>query len=557
MLGTLSRRGRIYDDKYEALEEVGRGSFGVVWRGRDNRLARDVAIKLLERSSTSERAPTRFLREARILASLEHPNIVPVYSFGEQDGELFFVMKFVEGSDLSWHRHARERTPAAVTALLAPVADALDYAHGRQVVHRDLKPANIRITPEGRPVLIDFGIAQAAGLGRLTRPNTMLGSPHYMSPEQTSGQTAGAASDQYTFAVILYEMLTGRRPFEGETPMAVLYEHVNTTPPPPTRFNPDLSGETEEAVLRGLSKEPDDRYPSCTELLLATGLLPSIESTISATAVRAVQTDDLEKSDELRVRLLVVEDELTDYLIVERQLQGAEAGNFTCRNVTRLGDLFLALREPTDAILLDLGLPDSQGIVTLKRAREMAGELPIVIQTASDDDGLARQALQAGAQDYVVKGHTHGRALARALQFAVARHRIIGGDGSEALRCGVTGLPNRVLFEDRLRVELARAARDDEAFGIARLSLGSVAPPRLGRVADALRAALLPWETAAHLGDRELVLLLPADGGGVDGRLSEVLEAIRGALSDAPAVRSARLVGREDVQGALDAVGLS
>ena len=318
-----------------------------------------------------------------------------------------------------------------------------------------------------------------------------------------------------------------------------------------------MSTETEEALLRGLAKEPHDRYPSCTELLLATGLLPTLESTISATAVRAVQTGDLEANDEPRVRLLVVEDELTDYLIVERQLEGADAGNFSCRNVTRLGDLFLALREPTDAILLDLGLPDSQGIVTLERAREMAGELPIVIQTASDDDGLARQALQAGAQDYVVKGHTHGRALARALQFAVARHRIIGGDGSEALRCSLTGLPNRVLFEDRLRVELARAWRDSEAFGIARLSLGSVSPPRLARVAEALRAAMLPWETAAHLGDREVVLLLPADGGGVDGRLSEVLEAIRGTLPAEPRVRSARLVGREDVPGALDAVGLA
>lgn len=540
MLGAVTRARRIYDSKYEALEEVGRGSFGVVWRGRDIHLQRDVAIKILDARGSSASQRDRFQREARILAALDHPNIVPVYSFGEQGSELFFVMKFVEGDDLSWVRHARERTTAELAPLLSPIAEALDYAHSQSVIHRDLKPANIRITPDGKPVLIDFGIAQAGGFSRITRPGSTLGSPHYMAPEQTSGRQASARSDQYTLALIVYELIAGRRPFEDRSTMEVLYDQVNTPPPPLRLHRPAVPSALEEGVLKALSKDEEDRFDSCVDFLRAAGLYQEVGGDTAESLPSVAGDASAEEEEAAPLRLVVVEDELADYLIAERHLSVPNFGPFECRHVGRLAHLHAATREPTDAVLLDLDLPDSRGLATLRRAREIVGDIPIVVQTHAADPSLPRRAMAGGAQDYVAKGAVGGRALARALRFAVARARASAGSADGTLRCPHTGLVTRALLGDRLTAELGRAARDGSPLGAALIRIEALPPAALRTLGGSLAEALLPWETGAHLGDFAFVLLLPAESD-VAARAEELVSVVRAAGGVPVEVRLARL----------------
>jgi serine/threonine-protein kinase len=250
--------------RYTIVREIGRGGMAVVYLARDERLHREVAIKVLAPDVGRDVAITRFLREIDIAARLQHPQIVPVYDSGEADGLLYYVMRFVNGESLS-ERLARERQLPLKTAvaIATDVAHALDYAHAHDVVHRDIKPANILLDGD-RAVVTDFGVARAieiASSQQITQKGIVLGTPPYMSPEQSAGDAGiDGRSDVYSLACVVFEMLAGEPPFTGPSPQAVIAKHMQAPAPDVRVVRPTVGVGTHEALLIALSKNPVDRF---------------------------------------------------------------------------------------------------------------------------------------------------------------------------------------------------------------------------------------------------------------------------------------------------------
>jgi len=252
--------------KYEILEELGRGGFAVVYQARDATLDRIVALKVLNPTYGGQpEVAQRFLNEARKVAQLQHPNIVPIFDVGEEHGQLYLAMAYLPGGSLL-QRLADVPMPVdMVVSIVEHVAAALTYAHKKRLVHRDVKPANILFDEENRALLADFGLVKSLLESGLTADGTRLGTPAYMSPEQSGeGGDIGPATDTYALGVLVYEMLAGRVPFIADTPLAVLHAHVHTLPPDPRSLNDTLHEALVAVMLRALSKAPADRYATPT-----------------------------------------------------------------------------------------------------------------------------------------------------------------------------------------------------------------------------------------------------------------------------------------------------
>jgi serine/threonine-protein kinase len=253
--------------RYEIADEIGRGGMGVVFRARDVRLRRAVAIKLLPPElAFREEVRSRFLREAQTAAQLSHPNVVPIYSVDEVDGLVFFVMALIEGESLGVQLKREGRVPVDFARrTLRDVADALAYAHSRAIVHRDIKPDNILIDrATGRTLVSDFGIARAAeGDSRLTVTGITVGTPAYMSPEQAMGEREiDGRSDIYSLGIVGYQMLAGDLPFSATNTPAMLMKHINQQPRPLSEIRADLPAGLVHGVERAMEKQPEDRWPN-------------------------------------------------------------------------------------------------------------------------------------------------------------------------------------------------------------------------------------------------------------------------------------------------------
>jgi beta-lactam-binding protein with PASTA domain/predicted Ser/Thr protein kinase len=260
--------GTVLAGRYEILDRIADGGMSTVYRARRRPDGLIVAVKVLRPQYAADREfIERFSREARAAEALRHPNIVQVFESG-RDGDVHFIaMEYVEGSDLKGHvRRVGRLDPVDAERIAMAVCEALDYAHRQGIIHRDVKPQNILLASDGTVKVVDFGIARAMAAVTITQPGTVLGTVHYLSPEQARGAPVGRASDLYALGVVLYEMLTGRLPFEGDTPIAVALKHLHEPPPRPRLVQPDVPIRLEGIVLTAMAKRSEDRYRSARDM---------------------------------------------------------------------------------------------------------------------------------------------------------------------------------------------------------------------------------------------------------------------------------------------------
>jgi serine/threonine-protein kinase len=264
----MTEIGTTLAGRYRLLELLGQGGMATIYRARDAQLERDVAIKLLR--PEFGRDPdflARFRDEARAAASLSHPNIVAVFDFGEEESGPYIVMELVDGQDLgAILRDNGPLAPRQSARVAAEVAKALHAAHVHGIVHRDVKPSNILVGRDGRVKVADFGIARALTESQITMPGTTMGSVHYFAPEQARGEQATASSDIYALGIVLFEALTGQRPFSGDGAAAVALARLTTTPPRPSSLRASIPSELDAIVARAMAFDPDDRYPTAAAM---------------------------------------------------------------------------------------------------------------------------------------------------------------------------------------------------------------------------------------------------------------------------------------------------
>src|SRR5215472_15761316 len=257
--------------RYKIVRELGQGAMGVVYHAIDPNIGRPVAIKTIRlgefrKPEEQERLRERLMREARSAGMLSHPGIVTIYDVEQQGDVAYIAMEYVDGPTLDHIlSEGRPVAPERMFSILAQTATALDYAHQKGIVHRDIKPANIMIAANGTAKIADFGIAKISATDHLTMTGAIVGTPHYMSPEQVQGLAVDGHSDQFSLAVIAYEMLTGEKPYTGEHLTTVVYRIVAEDPVLPHRLNAALAGGIENVLRKGLSKKPEARYRTCQE----------------------------------------------------------------------------------------------------------------------------------------------------------------------------------------------------------------------------------------------------------------------------------------------------
>lgn len=287
---------QLVDNRYRIQRPLGSGGMADVYLAHDDILDRDVALKVMSgRYASDDEFVERFKREAQSAAALSHPNIVSIFDRGEsEDGTYYIAMEYLPGGTLKDRILKRGALPARTAAAVAiQIAEALQAAHRRGVIHRDIKPHNILITEGGDIKVTDFGIARAASSSTMTKTGSILGTAHYISPEQAMGEPVGPASDLYSLGVVLYEMLTGRLPYDADTPLGIAMKHVNGHLRPPKAVDPSIPDGINAVTMRLLAKNPEDRYASAAELIedlerVADGLDPK-GATITQVMPRAQQ----------------------------------------------------------------------------------------------------------------------------------------------------------------------------------------------------------------------------------------------------------------------------
>jgi eukaryotic-like serine/threonine-protein kinase len=257
----------LFDGRYRIMRKLGAGGMADVYLAEDQELGRRVAIKILNsRHGNDDQFIERFRREAKNAAALNHPNIVSIYDRGEAEDTYYIAMEFLDGRSLKELIVGRGAAPINVAIEYArQILSALRFAHRHGIVHRDIKPHNVLVDGEGRVKVTDFGIARA-GTSQMTETGSIVGTAQYLSPEQARGGEVDPRSDLYSLGVVLYELLTGKTPFDGETPVEIAMKHLSTAPKPPSKLRPEIPPELDKVVLRALAKSPDDRYQSADEM---------------------------------------------------------------------------------------------------------------------------------------------------------------------------------------------------------------------------------------------------------------------------------------------------
>jgi beta-lactam-binding protein with PASTA domain/predicted Ser/Thr protein kinase len=288
--------GTLFDGRYQVLRKLGAGGMANVYLAEDQELGRRVAIKILnERHANDEQFVERFRREAKNAAALSHPNIVSIYDRGEAEGTYYIAMEYLDGRSLKELIVGNGPAPVNVAIEYArQILSALRFAHLKGIVHRDIKPHNVLVDSDGRVKVTDFGIARA-GASQMTEAGSIVGTAQYLSPEQARGTAVDQRSDLYSLGIVLYELLTGVLPFNGDTPVEIAMKHLSQMPEPPSAKRPELPHDLDLVVMRALAKDPDDRYQSAEEMdadleRVARGAGVSPETEESATQIMRMPT---------------------------------------------------------------------------------------------------------------------------------------------------------------------------------------------------------------------------------------------------------------------------
>jgi serine/threonine protein kinase len=405
--GRLGEEVQTLGGRYRMESPLGQGGMAQVFKGTDTVLGRPVAIKILAPQYAKDPSfVERFRREAQSAARLNHPNVVGVYDTGSDDGTHYIVMEYIEGRTLAdFLSNGGRLLPERAVELASSVCVALSEAHKAGIVHRDIKPGNVMVTRGGEVKVMDFGIARAATAETVTATATVLGTASYLSPEQAQGKPVDARSDIYSLGVVLYEMLTGRVPFGGDSAVAVAYKHVQEPPEPPSRLNPDVSPSLEAVVMRALAKNPDNRYQTaeefCADLdrirrgmpVAATPLLSETQVVAApVTATRVQQPTGALPPEEQRSRwpwiligLLVLLGVLIALFLIGRNLLNENASKVA---VPKLTDKTLADAEAKlKQVNLKLGKVTKQVQSTLRPGLPLA-QSPVISQAPAPQTSL-------------------------------------------------------------------------------------------------------------------------------------------------------------------------
>ena len=455
-------RDRFFEgaQRYRWIETIGRGGMGIVFRVHDLELDEEVAIKVLspDWETDDQQLLTRFKREINLNRKIKHPNVARIHDFGMSGDFPYITMEFVPGADLRTliQREGRLAPPTAIS-ILRQIALGSDAAHRLGIIHRDLKSQNVMVEESGAVAILDFGLARGKQSVTLTLDSVMVGTPHYMSPEQALGRPTDARSDVYSIGVMGYEMLTGKVPFDGESPLVIAMKHVSEPIPEEMSRFPDISPELSSIILRALAKNPDARFPSAAELEAELAMLrpfapaalpgpvvfppeapvpgpdwPQIEpdSTplpsgpgapvpsvpgrtfdVSAASIPAgkaatpfgPKAPPAPPKKTRRPVILIVSDDART-----RTDLSDEFGRYACESIGAASGekaLELLLKEDVDLVLMDTSLPGMDGfdVTRILRSQPVTTDLPVVLMSARIDRSRFAFAIQSGATDYMLR----------------------------------------------------------------------------------------------------------------------------------------------------------
>lgn len=430
--------GRKLRNRYEIKAHLGDGSTATVYRAVDTRLGRDVALKVLL-PQVRETARQRFFQEAMAVAQLNHPNIMAIYDVDQEGDDYFLVVEYVDGDSLA---DFIPSSPDRVVELGRQIAEALAYAHSRQIIHRDVKPANIKVTADGRVKLMDLGLALPREAKRMTAEGMIIGTPAYLSPEQAQGLPLDLRTDIYSLGIVLYEMATGELPFDSDDIPALLLQQVKQAPPPPRSITPSIPPALESVILKTLEKNPARRFQTADAL--ASALQASIAPVMvdPATPVPVTSTHGSDRRTVLTshptLRIVLAD----DHTLMRKSLASMlESGDkFVVVGEAANGDEALSKVQATlpDVLILDLNMPVRSGLDVLPDIRSAAPAVKVLVLTGRNEDWYIMQALRAGAHGYLLKSAEESD-LIEAVEKVTQGHLVLGEGVAEKVVTGLLG----------------------------------------------------------------------------------------------------------------------